>query len=419
MKIIGVVLGGGTGSRLKPLTVRRAKPAVPLAGNYRLVDVPISNCINSSIFKIYLLTQYKSASLHHHIQSTYQFDQFSKGFVQLLAAEQTPESKEWFQGTADAVRQSMHYLASSEPDLVVILSGDQLFRIDFQLVIAEHVECNADVTVCTTPVAKSEAADLGIVQVNGNGRIGKFVEKPGLLGLTAELCVPLIEEKYLASMGIYVFNFAALTDLLEKNPGADFGHHIIPEAIHTHRVFSYIFDGYWKDIGTIGSFWQANLELTGSRPRFSLYDADSPIYTRPRFLPPSQIHSCIMKDCLVSEGVTIDAAKISRSVVGLRSVIRSGSTISESIVMGNDFFEPKDGPPSGIPLGIGRNCRIERAIIDKNVRIGDNVSISPYDMEELSTDLYTVRDGIIVIPKGVNLPANTVIGTHSGVGVPA
>ena len=416
MKIIAVVLGGGTGSRLKPLTVRRAKPAVPLAGNYRLVDIPISNCINSNIFKIYLLTQYKSASLHHHIQSTYQFDQFSKGFVQLLAAEQTIDSKKWYQGTADAVRQSLHYLAASDPDLVVILSGDQLYRIDFQQVISEHLARNADVTVCTAPVRRDEAADLGILAADDCGRVTDFLEKPGIAGLSELFSLGgLHDGKYLASMGIYVFNFAVLNDLLKENGDTDFGHHLIPKAIHTHRVYSYIFSGYWKDIGTIRSFWQASLELTRKRPLFSMYDEEAPMYTRPRFLPPSQIHGCTMEQCLISEGVVVSAAGIRGSIIGLRSIIGSGSTVTDSIIMGNDFFETKHNL-SSVPLGIGTNCRIEKAIIDKNVHIGNNVVVSPSNMVERNTDLYTVKDGIIVIPKGVCLPDNTILGNHSGLG---
>lgn len=416
MKVIGVVLGGGTGSRLKPLTVRRAKPAVPLAGNYRLVDIPISNCINSNIYKIYLLTQYKSASLHHHIQATYQFDQFSKGFVQLLAAEQTPESKQWFQGTADAVRQSMHYLASSDPELVVILSGDQLFRIDFQQVIHEHLKQQADITLCTTPVTRSEAPEFGIVEMTGEGWISRFVEKPGAARLAEELGAPLPGERFLANMGIYVFRFAILSELLEKNCGADFGHDILPQAIASHRVFGHIFDGYWKDIGTIRSFWQANLDLTSENPPFALYSVDAPIYTRPRFLPPSRITGCTMKECLVSEGVIIAATAISRTVIGLRSVIRAGTTISEAIVMGNDYYEQERALQPGVttPLGIGKNCRIERAIIDKNVHIGNNVMISPGNMAEITTDLYSIKDGIVIIPKGAILPDNFVIGGRPG-----
>ncbi len=412
MNVIGVVLGGGTGSRLQPLTSSRSKPAVPLAGKYRLVDVPISNCIISNIKKIYLLTQFNSGSLHHHIQSTYQFDQFTDGYVQLLAAEQTPQSPDWFQGTADAVRQSLHHLANSHPDIVVILSGDQLFRMDFQLLIKQHLEHRADVTISTTPVMREEAAELGILKVNDDQRVTHFVEKPGNKGLTRDLLAPMLHDKYLASMGIYVFNYPVLKELLSVNSGADFGRHIIPHAIESHSVYSEVFDGYWKDIGTIRSFWKANLELTHRDPPFSFYDDDAPIYTRPRFLPPSQLDDCRFEDCLLSEGVVITGAELYRSVIGLRSIINEGSSISHSILMGNDFFEAKKRCHNKTPLGIGRNCRIDNAIIDKNVRIGRNVTISPHGLEEGSTDLYWVKDGIIVIPKGVTIPDHTVIG-HS------
>ncbi len=410
MNIIGVILGGGAGSRLKPLTVERAKPAVPLAGKYRLVDVPISNCINSDIYKIYMLTQYNSGSLHYHVQSAYQFDSFSRGFVRLLAAEQTPSSKEWFQGTADAVRQSMHHLSSSEPEIVVILSGDQLFRMDFQRVIFKHIENRADVTICTTPVIRDEAAALGILRVNSAGKITHFIEKPGLDGLRHELRAPFSHECYLASMGIYVFNYGALKNLLDRNGGADFGNHIIPQAIETHRVFSYIFEGYWKDIGTIGSFWKANLELTATNPSFTFYDSDAPIYTRARFLPPSKMDNCIFKECLIAEGGLITSANISRSVVGLRSVIRTGTTITNSVIMGNDFYEEKEKPGQNTPLGIGKNCQIQNAIIDKNARIGDNVVISPTGVSDITSPSYSVQDGVIVVPKGAVIPSDSTIG---------
>lgn len=409
MNVIGVILGGGTGSRLKPLTVRRSKPAVPLAGKYRLVDIPISNCINSGILRIYLLTQYNSVSLHRHIQSTYAFDQFSKGFVQLLAAEQTPESKEWFQGTADAVRQTMYHLASSGPEHVAILSGDQLYRLDFQQVLARHVLTGADVTICSKPVRRSEAAGLGILAIDRQQLVTGFVEKPADSQLTLELRAPLPGEQYLASMGIYIFNFSALQQLLFGNTFADFGHEILPAAIRSHRVYSYIHEGYWRDIGTIGSFWQANLELAAEEPPFSIYDALSPIYTNPRFLPPSRMHRCTVDRCLIAEGTDITDTTVRGAVIGLRSIIGAGTTIIDSVLMGNDYYgSEKDGRQRMAP-GIGRNCHIERAIIDKNVRIGDNTRISPAGKAEGDSPLYSVRDGVIVIPKGTVIPADTVL----------
>lgn len=411
MNVIGVILGGGTGSRLKPLTVLRAKPAVPLGGKYRLVDVPISNCINSGIYKIYMLTQYNSGSLHYHVQSAYKFDAFTRGFVRLLAAEQTPDSKEWFQGTADAVRQSMHHLSSSRPDIAVILSGDQLFRMDFQHVINQHIQKKADITICTTPVNRKDAHSLGILKTQKDSRITCFVEKPGPDELDESMRAPSQQEMYLASMGIYVFNFSALEELLAQNLDIDFGNHIIPQAIQSHRVFGYIFEGYWKDIGTIGSFWKTNLELTGQSPVFSFYSKKSPIYTRPRFLPPSQLYASTFEDCLLTEGVKISRAHIKKSVVGLRSIINEGAHISNAVIMGNDYYDYQQNTHSETPLGLGKNCRIDSAIIDKNVCIGNNVSISPHGLGETSTQNYTVRDGVIVIPKGTYLPDDTVIGS--------
>lgn len=414
MNIIGVILGGGAGSRLQPLTTKRAKPAVSLAGKYRLVDVPISNCINSQIYQIYLLTQYNSGSLHHHVQAAYQFDAFSRGFVRLLAAEQTPESKDWFQGTADAVRQSMHHIHTAHPDIVVILSGDQLFRMDFQDIIRHHIACKSDITISTTPVSREEATSLGILQVGHDHAITRFVEKPALDELTDDLRAPLLkEERYLASMGIYVFNYSVLERLLQENSGEDFGKHIIPAAIHTQRVYSYIFEGYWKDIGTIGSFWAENLRLTEKDPPFTFYDNDAPIYTRPRFLPPSRIRNCSLENCLLAEGLDLSAARIIHSVLGLRTCVQEKSMIVDSVVMGNDYYEEWGRGAVDKPFGIGKNCRIERAIIDKNVRIGDDVQLSPYGLNDEVMSCYTVKDGILVIPKGTFLPSGTRIGEIS------
>lgn len=407
MNVIGLILGGGTGSRLRPLTVKRSKPAVPLAGKYRLVDVPISNCITSNINRIYLLTQYNSGSLHQHIQSTYQFDQFSRGFVQLLAAEQTPHSSDWFQGTADAVRQSMHHLASAKPDLVIILSGDQLFRMDFRELVAEHNRHSADITISAIPVPADEATDLGILRTDRVNRVSQFTEKPRQEELGDGLKFCGRTDCYLASMGIYAFNFDTLQDLLLENSGQDFGKDIIPAAISDHRVFSYVFDGYWKDIGTIRAFWRANIDLTSMDPPFSFSDGNSSIYTRPRFLPPSRIRNCRFGECLLSEGVMIEGTELHRSVIGLRSQIKEGSKITNTVIMGNDYFAA-DRPD--MPYGIGKNCIIENAIIDKNVSIGDNVSMSPAGLEDMVSDLYWVKDNILVIPKDIHIPANTVIG---------
>lgn len=406
MNAIGIILGGGVGSRLKPLTTMRAKPAVPIAGKYRLVDVPLSNCINSKILRIFLLTQYNSASLHRHIQSTYQFDQFSEGFVQLLAAEQTPDSKEWFQGTADAVRQSMHHLANMSPDYVVILSGDQLFKMDFRDVINQHIISGADLTICNTPVSKYEATDLGILRSLEDGTIDKFYEKPDLRALTNDLADISSGNEFLASMGVYVFNFSALKELLLESDGTDFGTHIIPQSIETHRVFGYTFRDYWKDIGTIRSFWKANIELSEENPAFCFYDGVKPIFTRPRFLPPSRIVSSTINNCLLADGIVVSNAEIKQSVVGLRSIVGPGTSVYKTVIMGNDYYKEAESKEAEVPLGIGKNCHIERSIIDKNVCIGNNVVISPMGLSDVETDLFSIKDGIVIIPKGAVLPDN-------------
>lgn len=409
MKIIGLILGGGVGSRLQPLTTTRSKPAVPLAGRYRLVDIPISNCINSGINSIYLLTQFNSASLHSHVQSTYIFDQFSNGGVRIMAAEQTPSSDGWFQGTADAVRQCIHHFMQEKPDIVVILSGDQLYRMDFKDVIAQHIANKADITIATKPVKRAEAFDLGIMQVDENLQITNFAEKPGDTPELSALKAPLYDEElYLASMGIYAFNTKVLIDLLNSSDETDFGKHFIPQAIPDYRCFSYVYDDYWKDIGTIRMFWEENLALTDEVPAFTFYDQDAPIYTRMRFLPPSKINHCIIERCLLTEGSIISGEKMYRSVVGLRAVVREGSIVRNSILMGADMYDSRNEPKDGKPLlGIGCNCYINNAIIDKNVRIGDNVRIDPGDREDCDHELYVIRDGIMVIPKGTIIPSGT------------
>lgn len=413
MKTVGLILGGGAGTRLQPLTQDRAKPAVPIAGKYRLVDIPISNCINSGIRSIYLLTQFNSVSLHRHIQSTYLFDQFSPGAVRMLAAEQTPDSAGWFQGTADAVRQSVKYFMHSDPDIVVILSGDQLYRMDFAKVIREHMERGADVTICTKPVPRNEAGALGIMHVDAENRIVEFAEKPGDGSELDGLRAPMYEEEcYLASMGIYVFNANVLEELLCENNETDFGKHIIPAAIETKNVYSHIFEGYWKDIGTIAMFHEANLALTDLIPEFTFYDAKAPVYTHMRYLPPSKINCCDLNRCLLSDGCIISGHRILHSVIGTRAVIGEGSVIEHSVIMGADFFEQErslaEKKPRLPALGIGKDCYIKNAIIDKNVRIGDSVYISPDGKANgEKTQYYLVRDGIIVIPKHTVIPSGT------------
>lgn len=412
MNVVGLILGGGTGSRLQPLTKERAKPAVPIAGKYRLVDIPISNCINSGIRKIFLLTQFNSVSLHQHIATTFRFDQFSGGHVRILAAEQTPDSDGWFQGTADAVRRSIRYFMDDRPDIVVILSGDQLYRMNIRDVIDAHLENGADLTISTKPVNRAEAGALGIMQTDRSGRIIRFAEKPGDSPLLDELKAPMYdEERYLASMGIYVFNMPILADLLHSNNESDFGKHIIPGAIESHKVYSYIFDDYWEDIGTIRSFWEANLALADDLPRFSFYEMEAPIYTNMRYLPPSKINQCDVSHSLVSDGCIISGERIVRSVIGLRAKVGEGTVIEDSIIMGADYYEHGTVThSSGIPMSIGKNCIIRQAIVDKNVRIGDGVVITPEGKSsDVETENYWIRDGVIVVPKNTVIPAGTVL----------
>lgn len=404
---VAVILGGGQGTRLLPLTSERSKPAVPIAGKYRLIDVPVSNCINSGIRQIYVLTQFNSESLHRHIQGTYRFDAYSQGFVRILAAQQTPGSESWFQGTADAVRQSLRFFLEDEPDYVVILSGDQLYRMNFAEVIHQHRESGADVTICTKPVERSEAYALGIMKIDDARKIIRFVEKPGNTPALDELRSPVgTKESYLASMGIYVFNTAVLREMLAGKE-IDFGKHIIPASIKTHRVYSYVYEGYWKDIGTLRSFWEANLGLTEILPEFSFYDPKAPIYTVMRYLPPSKINRCDLNRCLLSEGCIVSGHRILHSVIGIRAIIGDGTVVEHSVIMGSDYYEQQTEP--GLPkLGIGRDCYIKNAIIDKNARIGDGVYLSPEGKKDgTTTDIYTVQDGIIVVPKNAVIPAGT------------
>jgi len=405
---VAVILGGGQGTRLLPLTRDRSKPAVPIAGKYRLIDVPVSNCINSAIRRIYVLTQFNSESLHRHINNTYHFDAYSKGFVRILAAQQTPSSESWFQGTADAVRQSLRFFLEDEPEFVVILSGDQLYRMNFAEVIEQHVANKADITICTKPVERKEAYALGIMKIDEQQRITRFVEKPGNTPILDELRAPFVkDERYLASMGIYVFNTKILRELLAGSE-VDFGKHIIPSSIKTHQVFSYVYEGYWKDIGTLHSFWEANLGLTEILPEFSFYDPKAPIYTDMRYLPPSKINRCDLNRCLLSEGCIVSGHRILHSVIGIRAIIGDGTVIEHSVIMGSDYYE-QSPPPSGVPaLGIGKDCYIKNAIIDKNARIGDGVYLSPEGKKDgLSTDIYTIQDGVIVVPKNAIIPSGT------------
>lgn len=417
-KTIAIILGGGRGTRLDPLTRQRSKPAVPIAGKYRLVDIPISNCLNSQIRKIFVLTQFNSASLNRHIKNTYNFDLFSQGFVDILAAEQTPNSTNWFQGTADAVRQSLHHLANYEYDHALILSGDQLYQMDYRKLLEVHKRDKADLTVATIPVVASEATEFGIMKTDKDGAIESFVEKPPAdeLGNWASETSPEMQSKgrnYLASMGIYVFSKDIMLRLFNDNPDAtDFGKEIIPKAIaEGSRVSSFPFDGYWTDIGTISSFFEANLELCETIPEFNLYDNEQLIYTRARYLPASKLTGTNLEKVLIAEGCIIEASRIEKSVIGIRSRIGKGTTIESSIVMGNDQFATpndflKQSESEGIPLmGIGQRCFISRTIVDKNARIGNDVKITGGShLEDGEYEKHSVVDGIVVVQKGAVIP---------------
>ena len=423
--VLAVIMGGGQGTRLFPLTKERAKPAVPLAGKYRLVDIPISNCINSNLKRIYLLTQFNSASLHRHISQSYKFDQFGGGFVEILAAERTLTDTSWYQGTADAVRKNLLHFLNHDFEYMVILSGDALYRMDFRRILAQHVETYADVTVATITVKREDCPTLGILQINEERRITRFVEKPKDAALLdslhldrdwyEKLDIVGQDEYFLASMGIYVFNREVLIHLLENVSLTDFGKHVLPAAIANCRVFSYVFQGYWEDIGTIRNFFEANLDLTAELPRFDFFNMGSPIFTRPRFLPASKINGGQIDHAIVSDGCILNRAHITNSIIGLRSLVGEGSSLNRTVMIGCDYYESeasiREHVDQGKPrIGIGRNTRIENAIIDKNSRIGDNVVITPAGKpENMDHPLYYIRDGIVIIPKNGFIPHNTVI----------
>ena len=415
-RTLAIIMGGGAGTRLFPLTKDRSKPAVPLGGKYRLVDIPISNCLNSGLRSIYVLTQFNSMSLHRHIQASYKFDNFSRSFVDILAAQQTPEGSQWYQGTADAVRQNLRYFLEQPYDYFLILSGDQLYRMDFRTLLHQHIRAGAEITLAVTPVQRAVASDFGIMLSGPDHRITRFEEKPKEPALLKELKLsPAVlesigrgteEELFQASMGIYVFNREVLVECLRGNL-ADFGKHVIPKAIDERHVNAYIFEGYWEDIGTIRAFYEANLELTNLVPKYSFFEANAPIYTHPRFLPGSKINGATLRQAIISDGCIISDAHIERSVLGVRSIIRSGATIRNSVIMGGDYFEAAaPEPPPGVPpIGIGRNCVIDRAIVDKNARIGDGVVITPEGKEaNLDAENYFIRDGIVVVPKDAVIP---------------
>jgi glucose-1-phosphate adenylyltransferase len=413
-KTLAIILGGGQGTRLSPLTEKRSKPAVPIAGKYRLVDIPISNCINSDIGRMFVLTQFNSASLNTHIKNTYNFGFFSESFVDVLAAEQTPENKSWFQGTADAVRQCMHHFLNHEFEYALILSGDQLYQMDFNELIEAHIKSKAEITLATLPVTAKDASDFGILKTDKKSYITEFTEKPSfeeLTGWASEVSPDMnqVGRVYLASMGIYVFNRDLLIKLMADPKTKDFGREIIPQAIGKHKIYSYQYEGYWTDIGNIESFFEANLEITNDIPQFNLFDNARIIYTRARLLPPSKISGSTLEKTVIADGCIIMASRIENSVVGIRSRIGKGTTIVSSYLMGCDFYQELEfiNNPSnkGSIVGVGERCYIKNCIIDKNCIIGDDVKINGgKHLADADTELYAIKDGIVVIKKGVSIP---------------
>lgn len=420
-KVLGVILGGGQGSRLSPLTQTRSKPAVPIGGKYRLVDIPISNCMNSGIHRMFVLTQFNSASLNKHIKNTYHFSHFSKAFVDILAAEQTPDNPTWFQGTADAVRQCMHHIVNHEFDYILILSGDQLYQMDFREMLRAHIDKGAEITIATIPVHAKEATEFGILKTDEESFITSFIEKPKA-DLLPEWTSETSEEmkgagrNYLASMGIYIFNRDLLIKMLNENPEEkDFGKEIIPRSLTSNHVLSYQYEGYWTDIGNISSFFEANLGLTDELPQFNMFDSAHTIFTRARMLPPSKVSGTTLEKTIVAEGCIIQASRVERAVLGIRSRIGKGTTIANSYIMGSDHYqtleEIQEATAIGKPLlGIGDRCYINNAIVDKNCRIGNDVRINGGShLAEGDYGLYVVKDGIVVIKKGATIANGTVI----------
>ncbi len=415
--VVAVILGGGAGSRLYPLTSTRSKPAVPIAGKYRLVDIPISNCINSNINRMFVLTQYNSASLNKHIKNTYQFSAFSSGFVDILAAEQTPDSLGWFQGTADAVRQSLKHIGNNEFEYLLILSGDQLYQMDFGDMLEAHISKGADISIATIPVAEREASEFGILKTNADNYISSFIEKPAkelLPDWTSDTGndMQVLGRNYLASMGIYIFNRKLLFDQLlnDKKDATDFGKEIIPSSIDKYKVLSYQYDGYWTDIGNIYSFYEANLALTMEIPPFNLFDNTKAIFSRARMLPPMKVTGTMIESSILAEGCILHCSKISNSVIGIRTRIGKDTEIESTYIMGSDYYETIPemaySIQKGIPkLGIGERCHIKNAIVDKDCRIGNDVVIAGgAHLPDSDHALFTVKDGIVVIKKGAILP---------------
>lgn len=423
-KLTAIILGGGRGSRLDPLTVLRAKPAVPIAGKFRLIDIPFSNCLHSGVRRIFVLTQFNTESLHRHIHNTYRFDNFSQGYIRILAAQQTAKTQDWYQGTADAVRKNLQFFSSAD-DHIIILSGDHLYRMDYREYFQYHLDRNADITIGVKPIFENETRGFGILKVNTKGRITAFYEKPedqqvlDEFRINPEAFKPFeIEQNdrtHLASMGIYIFKKKVLFDILNSCDMEDFGKEIIPENIDRYKVYSFLFDGYWKDIGSINSFFEAHMDLTQPVPSFNFYDENFPFYTRPRYLPASKISNCHINHSTVAEGSIILGSIIEQAVIGIRAFIDEGTLVQRAIIMGNTHYETvKDrfeNSSKGRPnLGIGRNCVIKNTIVDMDTRIGDNVQlINKEHITETFEVNYAIRDGIIIIPKGAVIPSNTAI----------
>ncbi|KJJ84293.1 Glucose-1-phosphate adenylyltransferase [Candidatus Omnitrophus magneticus] len=415
-EVLCVVLGGGRGTRLYPLTKERCKPAVPLFGKHRLIDIPISNCLNADLRKIYILTQFNSESLNKHVSRTYKMESFSKGFVEIMAAEQSMDNTNWFQGTADAVRRCLKHFNDPYIKYVLILSGDQLYRLNLKDVIYYHLEKHAEVTVACNRVSPEETAGFGIMSIDKNSRIVNFVEKPKDISLISKMAITDNgKTSFLGSMGIYMFNKQVLIELLAKNYQIDFGKEVIPEAINVRDTYAYVFDGYWRDIGTIKTFYDENLRFAEQIPPLNMYDETWQIFTKPRYLPPARIENCQIERSIIAEGSKIFASKITHSIIGIRFIVGKGTTIKETITMGCDYYETdqqvEENHMKGIPcLGVGANCHIEKAILDKNVRIGDNVKIlNEKNIQNHDGPNYFIRDGIVVINKNTVIPSGTVI----------
>ena len=418
--VIGVILGGGRGSRLFPLTLNRSKPAVPIGGKYRLIDVPVSNCLHANLRRIFVLTQFNSASLNRHVAQSYRLDHFSQGFVDILAAEQTPDSTSWFQGTADAVRQAWRHFHSMQADHILILAGDHLYRMNLGELITDHIEQDADVTIAAQPCDPETSTQMGIFLFDGSGQISGFEEKPNLERLgqigqsvpkdsrVASWISP--QRPFIASMGIYVFSKQVLLDALEQYADAvDFGKEIIPSVIQTHRVRAFLYRGYWEDVGTIGSFFEANLKLTDPTPAFTFHDQAAPVYTRPRFLAGSTLQGCTITRAMVAEGCALDSCHVDRAVVGIRTQVRPGARITNSVLLGADYYS-RDQDESSVPLGIGRDVVLDRVIVDKNARVGDGARlVNSAGVQEADGNGYFIREGIIIVPKGATVAPGTIV----------